>query len=115
MATLVPVPLPGLLQPLADPLTPVQTVLAACGATFSVLVSLFALAALVRPDRTFGVLIIAAAIGASFCLGPVVAALMSGAVLASLPLVLTSGDDLAMRPRPGVAATKPRRPRRLFA
>ncbi|UOM36132.1 hypothetical protein [Acuticoccus sp. I52.16.1] len=112
-ATAAPMPLPGLLQPLADPLTPGQAMLSWCGALFALQVAVFALAALRRPGRAFGTLVVLAAIGASFCLGPVVALLMSGAVLAALPLVL--GQAPPPRPAPEEPAAPSRRPRRLFA
>ncbi|WP_075220026.1 hypothetical protein [Acuticoccus yangtzensis] len=116
-ATLVPLPVPGLAQPLVDPLGPASSLLAWCGLVFCALAVLFALLALLRADPAFGGLIILSAIGASFCLGPLAAVAMSGVVLAALPLLLVrkGAAPVSSVRQSKTAPAGPPRPRRLFA
>lgn len=115
--TLSPLPIPGLMQPLAEPLSPALLLLAWCGVVFCGLVGAFGVVAMVRPDRALGALIMTSAIGASFCLGPVVALLMSGVVLSGMPLLLGAPPPARRPTRRDLRAAqhRPLRPRRLFA
>lgn len=114
--TLSPLPIPGLMQPLAEPLGPALLLLSWCGALFSALVATFGLVAMARPDKTVGALIMISAVGASFCLGPVIALMMSGVVLSGMGLLLGAGHAPSPdRRRIRTPQAGPLRPRRLFA
>ena len=115
-AALAPLSLPGTVQPFAESLGLGQTVLSWCGVVFCALVVIFALASLIRPERAFCGLVTVSAVGASLCLGPLVAVAMSAAVLAVVPLLVRPADVApAPSARRVAAPAGPPRPRRLFA